>query len=80
MSKLPEWIKACRPKFPTTRDGIENALMFRALSIAWEALGYGYIGRSTKLPGMSAQDRPLSKSEIQLSLLEARKRIEELGQ
>jgi hypothetical protein len=49
-----------------------------ALQLAWNALKYGFEGRTIKEPGMSVQSRPLSKSEIQVSLDIAMRKIEEL--
>lgn len=63
-------------EFPT-RCG--NCHLIQALTIAWEALEYGFNGRTIKAPGMSVQDRPLSNSEIRLSLEKAMRRIEEIG-
>ena len=68
---LPKWIEDCRLH--------DSCNLVDALEIAWEALEYGFNGRTIKEPGMSVQARPLSKSEIQLSLEKAMRRIATLG-
>jgi hypothetical protein len=70
--QCPAWIDTNR----TDGDYIDK--VEKALFIAWAALKHGFEGRTTKEPGMSVQARPLSKSEIQLSLADAMKKIEEL--
>lgn len=68
----PMWID------PQRNDSDYVDKVEKALSMAWDALTYGFNGRTIKQPGMSVQSRPLSKSEIQLSLADAMKRIEDL--
>jgi hypothetical protein len=80
---LPGWVqklKHCQEGPEHCEGCMQVPELITALSIAWEALEYGYNGRSLKEPGMSVQSRPLTNSEIRLFLDKAMKRIEALGQ
>lgn len=69
----PTWIDQSRT------DGAYVDKVEKALIMAFDALKYGADGRTIKESGMSVQSRPLSKSEIQLSLIDTMKKIEELS-
>ena len=81
-SNMPEWIKKLQKEDAEAtlmEETPSGSLAYEALAIAWEALEYGFNGRTIKQSGMSVQSRPLTNSELRLSLENAMRRIEELG-
>lgn len=83
MTKLPMWIESIRTKYygENNIEAIKDLnKTFQAVAIAWEALQYGFNGQTIKQPGMSVQSRPLTNSEIRLSLEAAMSRIQKLGE
>jgi hypothetical protein len=69
MSDLPKWVKADMEAFPI--PGTTYDRLFKALSIAWEALEY--------VRSKGSQERPLFLTPNAEVCDKALRRIEELG-